>query len=535
MTTPNPNFQPTILYNLVPGQYQIGNRVIGRGTTVRMETFDVKPYDQNNQDYQIQNADEVRFGQDSLKPSTLELTFDVINNKLRPGYEDLIPNFWAEMPTVKEFANIWRNDANRFLPGSMEPLYICGKDGITRVVFGRPGQFTYTKEEVYDEYIQCLAEFRRADTLAHTAQEAVVELALSADPVYLLRQSGDGPDAWLRLILLGPLTNPVITIGTMRLQLNYTIDAGNVVEISSYPWQRRTIDANGLNLSSNLQGPNQYLDKFTLPWLVPIPLKWTSNAAATMVPALGTIKWEENIDGYSMQGLPSTFTEVNGRTIVRFDLFNFSGVASGGIFGEILGLFGLTPRKYLGPGVLGTKCACFYNDQQFTGAGQRAQAQLVNEGLWLGQSALTIMTNAAMTQLVGAMVDCEAGSNSLKIVSGSYDTLTTRATWTKTGEFSEHDHIAIEYKPTTKTYHLYYNDGTIAGGWQDVAQWADPTSIIPTGVDNRYQGFIFDAGGGLGILQGAGFCNIVAYDTLQETPEAGRVFLLWRDTWSTIG
>lgn len=524
---PIPNFQPSILFNLVPGQYQIGNRVIGRGTTVRMESCDVKPYDQNNQDYQVSRADQVRFGQDTLKPSTIELTFDVIQNSLRPGYEELIPNFWDEMPRVSDFAAIWRNDANRLLPGSMEPLYICGKDGITRVLYGRPGQFTYTKEEQYDECVQCLAEWRRGDTLAYTAQEDVIELELSAEPVYLLRESGDGPDALLRLLLVGPLTNPVITIGDKKLKLNYTIVEGNAVEISSYPWSTRIVDANGLNLSPNLGGTNQYLDKLKLPYMSPIALKWTSDEANTFVPALGDQNWQENIDGYSMFAAPPGFTQIHGQTIVRFDLFNFS----------LAQPLTITPRKYLGPGVLQVKCASFYNAEKFNTANQRAEAQLVNEGLWIGESVLGIMCNDTMTQLVGVMVDCEVGINQnfLRIVSGSWDNLTTRATWQNpnTLGFNEHNKIAIEYNPVTRIYTALFNDGV--NPWEEVATWHDATQIIPTDVSNRYQCFVFDAGGGLGILQGAGFCNIVAYDTLQEPAQTGQVFLLWRDTWSTIG
>lgn len=522
---PPPNFQPNLLYNLVPGQYQIGNRVIGRGMTVRVETCEVKPYDQNNQDYQVSRSDEVRFGQDTLKPSTIELTFDVIQNSLRPGYEGALPHFWEEMPTVTDFSAMWRNDNDRLNPGSMQPLYICGKDGLTRAVFGRPGQFTYTKEEVYDEFSQCLAEFRRADTLSYTAEEAFLEMELSANPVYLIRESGDGPDAWLRIVMSGPLTNPVITIGETQLKLNYAIPEGMVVEISSYPWARRAIDSNGVNLSQYLTGSNQYLDKVKIPYLSPVALKWTSDEVNTFVPALGDVKWEEKIDGYSMFAPPPGFTNIHGNTIVRFDLFNFS----------LNEAFTWTPRKYLGPGVFQTKCASIYTAQKFNTANQRAETQLVNEGLWIGESALTIMTNEDMSQLVGVMCDDSViGQHFIRIVSGSWNSLQVRASWDAGGQFTEYDHIGIEYDPATHTYHALFSDGS-SDSWSTVASWPDVDGIIDTGEDNRFQGYIFDAAGGLGILQGPGFCNTIAYDTLEEAAQTGQVFLLWRNTWSTIG
>jgi hypothetical protein len=526
MTTPVANFEPTLLYNMVPGQYQIGNRVIGRGTTVRIETFEVKPYDQNNQDYQVTFSDQVNFGQDTFKPSTIEMTFDVINNKLRPGYEALIPNFWDEMPTVSEFSAIWRNDPMRLQAGSMVPLYICGKDGVTRVVYGRPGQFTYTKEEEYDEFTQCLGEFRRGDTLAYTAKEEYFKLEQNSAPIYFMRENGDGPDSWLRLLLVGPLTNPVITIGGRQLRLNFTIEAGNIAEISSYPWARRAVDANGLNLSEFMIGKDQYLDKFVFPYAQPVPLKWTSDEVNTFVPVLGDQNWHENIDGYSMFAPPPGFAQINSQTAVRFDLFNWS-VANSLI---------PTPRKYLGAALGAVNAASIYTLQKFNTPNQRAETQVVNPGLWLGQSVLTIMTNATMSQLVGVMVDNQiVGQHYLRIVSGSWDNMLVHSSWHYPNPlgFNEHCKVGISYEPTTKTYTAWFTDGIT--GWQSVASWPDTSDTIPTGVDNRYQGYVFNVNGAPVAVQGCGFCNTLAYDTLSESTQLGEVYVLWRDSWSTVG
>lgn len=530
MTTPVANFQSNLLYNLVAGQYQIGNRVIGRGMTVRVESCEPKPYDQNNQDYQVSRSDEIRFGQDTLKPSTIQLTFDVINNKLRPGYEDLIPNFWDEMPTVEDFSAIWRNDGERLMAGSMVPLFICGKDGVTRAIYGRPGQFTYTKVEEFDEFTQCLAEFRRGDTLAYTAQESFVELEQSADPVYLFRDQGDGPNSWLRLLLVGPLTNPRVTVGEQQLQLDYTIAAGNIVEVSSYPWQRRAVDANGLNLSQYLTGKSQYLDKYTIPYATPCPLKWTSDEVNTFVPVLGDQNWHENISGYSIFAPPPGFTQINAVTAVRFDLFNWSK----GSFP--FNIFKLTPRKYLGAATGSINAASIYVADLFNTPNQRAETQLVNPGIWIGKSVLTIMSNADMSQNVGVMVDNEIPNQHwLRIVSGPYNNLTERATWqyAHIAGFDEACKVGIEYNPTTHTYTALFNNGD--GVWQSVATWVDSTPIIPTGSLNRHQGYIFNYNGSPVAIQGCGFTNTLAYDTLVESAQLGQVFVLWRDAWSTIG
>ena len=522
MTSPYSNSLTNyILYNLLPGQCQFGNRVFGRGTTVRIESFDIKPTDINNQDYQVNGADEIRFGQDSFKPTTIELTFDILYNKLRPDYEDLIPNFWAEMPKVEDFAYLWRNDAYRNIPGSMIPLYVCGKDGVTRAVYGRPRQFNYNKPEEYDEFIQCVGEFQRADSLAYSAEEDFVELQFGSEPVFLVREKGDGPDTWMRLLLSGPLTNPVVTIGDQQMKLDYDIAEGEYVEISSYPWQRRAVNSDGLNLSANLVG-QQYLDRFVIPYGQEVPLKWTSDEATTMVPDLGNKEFIQNIDGYSWLQLPGTYTTIHGRVSVKFDLFDFG----------LLQFPFLTPRKYLAASFLQQVCACYYNAAAFNTADQLASAKLVAPGI--GKSVLTIMTNDDMSQLVGVMVDSNLPTlNYLHIVSGSWAGLTVRATWQNPNffGFAETDTVGIKSEQDEQTGIVTY---TALFNGTPVASWQDTNKVISSDTTNRRQGFVFDADGNL-LFQGTGFCNIIAYDTKAELAQHGQCFLLWRDSWSTVG
>lgn len=261
----------TLIRNLLPGQYQIGDLVFGRGTTVVVETCDVKPYDVNNMDYQVSRSDENRFGWDSQKPATLELTFHVLKNRLLPPYEDLIPNFWAEMPTVDEFQKEWRADDVRYIWGELKPLYICGADGITRSVYGRPGQFTYGKDSKYTESIQCLGEYRRADTLTYSVNETIYGMNQAAPHIVIPGTEGDAC-SWFRIELLGPITHPIftmtglyvngVTLSTpLAIELDYTVAAGEVVEINSYPWSRRAVSSNGQNLSAQLIGATPYLDR----------------------------------------------------------------------------------------------------------------------------------------------------------------------------------------------------------------------------------------------------------------------------------
>jgi hypothetical protein len=509
-----------ILYNLLPGMYQIGNMVFGHHTTVPVENIDVKPHDVNAQDYQVSRSDEKHFGWDNFSPSTIELTFDVLENRLLPPYEDLIPNFWDDMPTVNDFARVWRADNIRQVAGAMEPLYICAGDGITRAVYGRPGQFTYGKGTNFVEATQCIGEFRRADTLSYTAQEQGFNLEFSVDPVYMIRDQGDGPDTWLRLLLIGPLTNPVITIGDQQVSLNYSIAAGKAVEVSSYPWQRRVVSSDGLNLTSNLDGVTRYLDKLKLPYGVPIPLKWTADQVNTIVPILGDNNFLQNIETYSWLALPSTYTTIAGQAAVGYDLFDFGS----------LDFPWWTPRKYLARSLFASTAAIIYNAQQFNTAYQYSEAQIVSP--LGGKSAIVIMSTPTMSSFACVEVEANSGSNWLHIRTGTGpNALTTRVSWPNPDPLGWHDtdKVAIGFDPPTKTYTAYLNGSA-------KVSWTDSGVIVPTGSTNRSQGFIFDTENNW-FQPGTGFCNSISYDTAGEdgTGQTGEVLLLWRDSWSIVG
>lgn len=252
--------------NLVSGQYQIGELVFGRGTTVWVETFDAKPYDINAQDGQLGRNDEIYFGADQLKPTTIEITFHVRYNWLLPHYAGAIPGFWDEMPTVDDFAAEWKADEIRQTPDTVKPLYKCGRDGITRIIYGRPGQFTPADNPDFTEAVQCLGEFRRLDTFGYSLKESVVLLNPNAT---IPGTNGNAP-SWFRFLIEGPINHPIWTItgaynrpDPITIDFNYNIAAGEVVEISSYPWQRRVVNAATppLNLARKLIGASPYLDR----------------------------------------------------------------------------------------------------------------------------------------------------------------------------------------------------------------------------------------------------------------------------------
>lgn len=504
--------------NLLPGQWQIGSIVMGHGTNIKIETVDVKPYDIEHQDYQVSRTNEKRFGFDYLKPTTIELTMQVLNNRMLPGYENKFTNFWHNMPTVNDLAREWRADNVRSAWGEMVPLYVCSKmSQIPKIIFGRPGQFGYTFDDGFNkgEIVKAIGEFRRSDTLAYSAAENVTELIQGQAPEFLVRNLGDGPSAWFRLLLYGPITHPIITVGEHQIEMDVTIPTGTMVEISSYPWQRRAVGSDRINLTSSMIGTTKYLDQLSLPYKVPIPIKWTSEEYNTWVPALGNQSWEEDIDDHKLFQIPTTFTTLAGKAAVRFDLFNFGSNSFPWI----------TPRTYISAAMFSNKTAILYNAKQYNTDTQYAQARIVEPQA--GKSAIVIMSNTGMTNYAGLMVETTITGRYLRIVSGTSPTnVTTRASWQNTGWWSETDDVAIDFNPATKTYTGYLNG---------VAKltWVDSGSIVSTGTNNRSQGFLFDIDGNL-LTTGVGFANILAYDKSVVPTPTGKVLLLWRDTYSVI-
>lgn len=242
---------------LTKGQYQLGDIVMGAGTNIIVNSFEVQPYDINAQDYQISRTDEMRFGYDSFKPTNIQMTMEVIYNWLLPPFQNTIENFWADKPTVNDLAQEWRATDIRTQWGQIKPLYYCGRDGINKMIFGRPGQFTAEKPSHMSTIVKCMGEFRRADTLNYSVEESSMLLGSNTS---LNRIRGDA-ETWCRIVINNANT-PVLSINGKTIQLNAI---ANVVEISSYPWSRRIVSGNGINLRNTLSTNSTYLDKVTLP------------------------------------------------------------------------------------------------------------------------------------------------------------------------------------------------------------------------------------------------------------------------------
>lgn len=493
---------------LSSGQYKIGGITFGKQTNVMVESFDAKPYDVNIQDYQVSRSDEIRFGYDSFKPTTIEIKMTVIYNWLLDPYKATNPNFWANKITVDNLATEWRGNNIRNTWGDMKPLYYCGRDGITKVIYGRPGQFTSEKVDKNSTLVNCVAEFRRADTLVYASTES--GLALTNSPQTISRTRGDAP-AWVRVVGTGPLTNPTINVGSYSISLNKTFATGEVFEVNAYPWSRRVVDASGNNLRNALIGTSSYLDTFKIQPTTPTLVSWTAGNVNQWVPYMGNANWSVTSEDLDERQLPSTFLIVSGKPIIKIDLLNPAG-----------------PTRYITGRSTGQTDSALYTAGSYNTTTQVVQARLIKP--FFGRSGLIMMSNLSMTNF--ALLEVSSGINNNKLTirvgSGYNNVSDAKAIYTSSRAWNESDILKFTYTPGTKTFTGYLNGVS-------VVSWADSGNLVTANATtNKYIGFIFDLDQTLFSQAGVGFTDITAWDNVSVPASTGSVNLYWRDAWSTI-
>ena len=493
--------------NLIPGQYQFGDLVMGKGTPYKITAFDINPYGVAVQDYQLPLSDENNFGLDTQTPGPINLTINVIQNRWLENMPPPEPGATLISGSLSDLQREWRADDVRSRWGEMKPLYYCGNDGIIKAIYGRPGKFQYPKGNERSEVLECTGEFRRADNFSHVYRETVVELQGGAAPVWI-KSEGDAA-AFGRIYMVGPLSNPIVSIGDQTYQLQLSLASGEAAEVSGYPWRRRAVNSNGINIRANLDGK---LDKLKIPSHTYIPVRWTSDNINTIIPSLNNRSWYQDIDDLNYHNLPDTFTTIGGKVVLRLDILNPEWFS-----------------QYLCSGILGKMSACIYNKNTFATLAQYTQATLVEP--YNGRSGLCIMSNPNMTNYLMLEVVAGWGNNKLNIrVGGAWNTWSAPvATWTNPSGWSETDQISIEYDIPTNRFIGKLNGVEKLG-------WIDSTNLVSKNiVTNNCEAFVFDMDDTILFTQGVGFKDIVAYDKLTTAAPVGDVFVLWRDAYQVIG
>ena len=503
-------------------RYKIGNLIFGDNTNIPVSKAEIQPWNVNNQDFQIIRTDEVRFGIDNLVPAPIVFTMAVLNNwalENVPGGGSVPEGFlYQARSLLGQLAHTWKATTVRQTWGSMVKLLFIDTDGITRRIYGRPGKFQHGPVEK-NEWVDVQAEFRRADTNAYADTEKVIEIGYNNDPTYIYREAdqGDAP-AWFRVLMYGPLTHPIISVGNVQIELGLDIASNTVLEVSSYPWMRRIVDSNNVNWRAALIGSSQYLDQLQIPPQTEIALRWTDQSLTTWT-ELPYTRVVENPDFLDMFSCTSDWHSLAGIPIWGFSLQNG---------GYMFAPFGI--------------CAVLDIHHSYTTPSQFAEATIAD--IWAGRTTIVILSDDAMTNFAGVQVLKTVGIGSIigqpttndkvRIVTGTaYNATTTQFEYAVPSPgLKSSDKVGIVYNANGNLFMAYLNG-------QYIGQWADTGAIVSQA--NRRQGFIMNMDDALDHIDlGVGWNNLVAYDAsfnptgppADPNDLSSRVFLYWRDAWS---
>lgn len=245
------------------GQFMIDGLKFGTGTVYDVSSWDTGGYDVAPGDYQPSRQDNLRFGNDFFVPTAVTWEIACRRNKYLenlafvPGSR---PALAGGINAVDQLHRIWKADDTRQVYGGVK-FVTYKRDGVERRFYGRPRQFASGARTAKSEWIPIVCNFQRIDTITYAEEERTVATLANAQ-ADLIR--GDGvANSWVNIFIVGPIANPIVTIGTQQIKFpGVAVASGKVINISSYPWERRVINSDGLNLRSKLTEP--YLDQVYL-------------------------------------------------------------------------------------------------------------------------------------------------------------------------------------------------------------------------------------------------------------------------------
>jgi hypothetical protein len=253
---------------LAPFQFQLGSTVFGQNTIYPVAKVDIQTYNIQAQDFQVTRSDEIRMGVDTFAAGPIMFEIGVIDNaplrNLLGGVDKNLPLDLSGRGSaaLTKIQKEWKAEEVKGVWGELKPLLVCGADGVTRRIYGRPRKFTYTRKTPKSQFFRIVAEYARIDTKSYDDKETM--LAVTVSDKKLRRVTGDA-ESWYRALFYGPLNKPKLYInGVDAINLDLDIPAGSVVEVSSYPWARRVVDDKGINWRTKLIGNTKYLDQLSL-------------------------------------------------------------------------------------------------------------------------------------------------------------------------------------------------------------------------------------------------------------------------------
>lgn len=251
------------------GQYKIGDMVFGAGTQCRVTAFEPVGYGIMPGDYAIPQSDEIRFRKDHLQPGIINMTVSVLDNYVLENMYDggPTPDFASGASLVEQFMTEWRADEMRKIWGYTKPLTYT-KLGRTRRVYGRPRDIAAPPRRLNPGWYDMVCAYQRADTLSYSEEiYGVVDIpptTLGVAGASLAREDGPAP-TWFDMFITGPINNPKVKVGPHTIDIAYNLPSGQIIQISSYPWDRRAVSSSGFNVAPKMIGDSPYLDELKFP------------------------------------------------------------------------------------------------------------------------------------------------------------------------------------------------------------------------------------------------------------------------------
>lgn len=245
----------------VEATYQIGDLVFGGSTMYQIQSIEVTGYTTNVGDLPLPRSDELRFRKDYIQPGTILFTLGIVDNYNLDGTEGAhVPGDVLLENLMKE----WRADDVRKIWGYTKPL-TYRRVGTNRRVYGRPRDIAATPRRMRPGWYDVTLSYQRADSLVYDDAVSETEVVAPGGTAIIDRTGqGGGAPTWMTITVVGPINDPVITIGSQVISIDHNLAAGKVIQVNSFPWERRAIDSDGNNLSPKLIAASPYLDELIL-------------------------------------------------------------------------------------------------------------------------------------------------------------------------------------------------------------------------------------------------------------------------------
>ena len=216
-----------------------------------MELPRVSDADRVVEDAAVVGSDSIRFGRDYLRGREIEFTLGVADDP-----------YLGALRKRDEFMHAWGAESVRNTPGAFSAL----EAPTGRMAFGRPRRVTPI-EDVFLKVggSRLLATFPDDDALlvrraanvhgrSHGQHQWRVDGPAAAAPLTTvgeavqrgtLNVTGDKPSS-LRVVFTGPVTDPYVEVGEVRVRLKGSLAWDEIVEVDANPWSMSVLKQRGL-------------------------------------------------------------------------------------------------------------------------------------------------------------------------------------------------------------------------------------------------------------------------------------------------